>query len=53
MSWKENYFDERHDMFIAFIELKIKGSWVDSSRRNLNRKGDFLFSMGQGSVVVT
>lgn len=50
MSWKENYWQLHHDMFVVFIELKIKGSWTESPQSNLNLKGNFMVS-NQGSSV--
>ena len=38
-------------MFVVFIELKITGSWTDSSMKNLNEKGDFMVSAGNGGEI--
>ena len=39
-------------MFVVFIELKITGSWTDSSKRNMNEKGDFMVSNDKCEIQI-
>ncbi|MCE2507144.1 MAG: hypothetical protein J4F36_11915 [Nitrosopumilaceae archaeon] len=51
MSWKDNFWQLRHSMFVVFIELKIKGSWTDAPMKNLDLKGNFIVSTGEGCEI--
>ena len=51
MSWKNNFWQFHHSMFVVFIELKIKGSWTDSPMTNLDLRGDFMVSTGDSCQI--
>lgn len=51
MNAYEKYWNLKHDTFLVFIEITIKGSWRESSQLDLTKKGDFMVSGEKGSEI--